>query len=327
MSHPLVSIVIPCYNAEKWIAQTVKSGLAQTWPNKEIIVVDDGSTDGSLEIVKSFGDKVCWETGPNRGGCAARNRGAALAKGDYLQFLDADDLLHPEKIAHQMRSLDGSVDMASTCRLIVSTVPEDDKHALPVMDNLQMEGEKFLVNWHLGKLEELVNPEQNLKVTFGNSSSWVVPRPVFSKVGGWNERLVMCQDSEFFSRVAAACRLVEINADAYGYYRVGIANSVSGGMSRAKAESAFLCCQVVERLLEEIKLEDYRTAIAMGYFGFISRFYPYHGDLIKRAFGQINRVGIPVWKVISAPKLQLISRFIGVRAALTLRNFSRRNSV
>lgn len=99
---PFVSIVIPCYNAEDWIESTIESALAQTWTNYEVVVVDDGSTDGSLEIVKSFGRRIRWETGPNRGGCAARNRGAEIAKGKWIQFLDSDDLLLPECLSSKV---------------------------------------------------------------------------------------------------------------------------------------------------------------------------------------------------------------------------------
>src|SRR5262249_20882568 len=98
----LVSILIPCYNAERWIAQAIESALAQTWYTKEIVVVDDGSTDRSLEVVRKFDGRIRWESGPNRGGGAARNRLLALARGEWLQYLDADDYLLPNKIAHQM---------------------------------------------------------------------------------------------------------------------------------------------------------------------------------------------------------------------------------
>jgi hypothetical protein len=101
----LVSILIPCYNAERWVAQAIDSALAQTWPEKEVIVVDDGSTDGSLEIVKRFGDRVRFHAGPNLGANTARNRLLQLARGEWLQYLDADDFLLPEKVAMQMTFL------------------------------------------------------------------------------------------------------------------------------------------------------------------------------------------------------------------------------
>ncbi len=102
LDQPLVSIIIPCYNAERYIAEAIDSALAQTYPKIEVIVIDDGSTDGSLAVIRSFGDRIRWETGPNRGACAARNRGIALARGALIQFLDADDLLHPNKLERQV---------------------------------------------------------------------------------------------------------------------------------------------------------------------------------------------------------------------------------
>ncbi|MEM2001634.1 MAG: glycosyltransferase [Candidatus Methanomethylicaceae archaeon] len=99
---PLVSIIIPCYNGEKFVAEAIQSALDQTYPNKEVIVIDDGSTDRSLEVIKSFGSKIRWETGPNRGGSAARNRGIQIARGELIQFLDADDVLHPQKLERQV---------------------------------------------------------------------------------------------------------------------------------------------------------------------------------------------------------------------------------
>src|SRR5437773_11525221 len=100
---PLISILIPAYNAEPWIADTIRSALAQTWPRKEIVVVDDGSTDQTLAVARRFASKdVVVTTQENQGAAAARNSALSLCQGDYIQWLDADDLLSPEKVARQM---------------------------------------------------------------------------------------------------------------------------------------------------------------------------------------------------------------------------------
>jgi glycosyltransferase involved in cell wall biosynthesis len=99
---PLVSIIIPCYNNQSFIENAIASAINQTYNNIEIIVIDDGSTDGSLEIIKGFGDKIYWETGKNRGAPLARNRGLELAKGEYIKFLDADDVLLPDCLEKQV---------------------------------------------------------------------------------------------------------------------------------------------------------------------------------------------------------------------------------
>src|SRR5262245_37375401 len=105
MSAPLVSIVIPCYNAERWVATAIESALAQTWTNKEIVVINDGSRDQSLAAARRFeaqGVRVLDQ--PNRGAAAARNAGLRATSGAFVQFLDADDLLAPDKIERQMQA-------------------------------------------------------------------------------------------------------------------------------------------------------------------------------------------------------------------------------
>src|ERR1700748_3370934 len=106
ITRPLVSIIIPVYNAQKYLAETINSALAQTWPNKEIIIVDDGSTDNSFQIAKNFeNDKVRVYYQENRGAGAARNKGLREAKGNYIQFLDADDLISNNKAEEQINLL------------------------------------------------------------------------------------------------------------------------------------------------------------------------------------------------------------------------------
>jgi glycosyltransferase involved in cell wall biosynthesis len=115
MTSPLVSIVIPCFNGADLIGAAIESSLAQAYSNIEVIVIDDGSTDQSLAVIKSFGERIRWETGPNQGGCAARNRGWELAKGTYVQFLDADDVLLPEKLLRQVPVAEKHCDKLSYC--------------------------------------------------------------------------------------------------------------------------------------------------------------------------------------------------------------------
>src|SRR6516225_1986814 len=103
---PLVSILIPAYNAQEWIADTIRSAIEQTWPCKEIIVVDDGSTDGTTEVARRFVSKeVAVVSIKNQGAAAARNHALQLSQGDYIQWLDADDLLAPNKIERQLGTL------------------------------------------------------------------------------------------------------------------------------------------------------------------------------------------------------------------------------
>ena len=100
---PLVSILIPTYNAELWLVETIDSALKQTWSNIEIVVVDDGSKDNTLAVAKRFESslvKVIYQE--NQGQSAAENRALQEAQGDFIQYLDADDLLAPDKIERQI---------------------------------------------------------------------------------------------------------------------------------------------------------------------------------------------------------------------------------
>jgi len=103
---PLVSILIPAYNAEEWITDTLQSAISQTWQRKEIIVVDDGSRDRTAEVARRLASKqVAVVTVPNRGAAAARNHAMRLSQGDFIQWLDADDLLTMDKIERQLAAL------------------------------------------------------------------------------------------------------------------------------------------------------------------------------------------------------------------------------
>jgi glycosyltransferase involved in cell wall biosynthesis len=99
---PLVSVIIPVYNGDRYLGEAIESALAQTYRPIEIIIVDDGSTDNSAQVAKRFSPSVQYVHQPNSGLGAARNCGAGLAKGDYLAFLDADDIWMEDKLTLQM---------------------------------------------------------------------------------------------------------------------------------------------------------------------------------------------------------------------------------
>jgi hypothetical protein len=98
----LVTVVIPCYNAERFVGAAIDSALAQTHPSVEVIVIDDGSTDSSLQVIRSYESRVAVRSKSNAGACAARNDGLELARGEFVQFLDADDVLLPDAVERRL---------------------------------------------------------------------------------------------------------------------------------------------------------------------------------------------------------------------------------
>jgi glycosyltransferase involved in cell wall biosynthesis len=109
----LVSVIIPTFNAETYLAETIGSVLDQDYAPVEVIIVDDGSTDGSIEVARRFGSRVKVLTGPHRGLAATRNRGMAMARGSCFMHLDSDDLLMPRAISILLHYLDGNRDMVT----------------------------------------------------------------------------------------------------------------------------------------------------------------------------------------------------------------------
>jgi glycosyltransferase involved in cell wall biosynthesis len=128
-----VTVVVPCHDAAPFIADTIRSVLGQTRPVDEILVVDDGSSDGSAGIAESFGEPVRVVRQPNRGECAARNRGVQEARGDIIAFLDADDLWHPEKIERQLARFDAQPEVGAVMTS-VAIFEHDTRYCRPFLN-------------------------------------------------------------------------------------------------------------------------------------------------------------------------------------------------
>ena len=219
-----VSILIPCYNAERWVAQAIQSALDQTWPNKEVIVMDDGSTDGSLKAIQSFGERIRWETGPNRGGNAARHRLLELAKGEWLQYLDADDYLLPDKVAGQMEFLAANPDSD----VLYSPVLIDfwsPAGSSPVPNPWPFHtGDRWvaLVRWH--------TPQ---------TGAYLFRRSIMLEAGGWNPAQPYCQDNEMCLRLLMRKARFLLSPKAGAVYRIWGDQTVS-----TRNQTAFLECRL-----------------------------------------------------------------------------------
>ncbi|MEB3269376.1 MAG: glycosyltransferase family A protein, partial [Leptolyngbya sp.] len=112
MSPPTISVIIPVHNREQYVAEAIESILAQTYPATEIWAIDDGSIDGSADVIQGFGDRVHYHYQTNSGAAAARNTGVDLSQGDLLAFLDSDDRWTPEKLTLQLAEFEKNPDLA-----------------------------------------------------------------------------------------------------------------------------------------------------------------------------------------------------------------------
>lgn len=206
----LVSILIPCYNAQRWIAQAIDSALAQTYTPCEVIVVDDGSTDASLDIIRGFGDRIRWETGPNKGGNAARNRLLELARSDWVQYLDADDYLLRAKIELQMRALQVLPDTD----VLYGLVTKESWTECGVSKDLQVIPEPrdpwiLLARWYLPQT---------------GGPLW--RKSALLEVGGWRLDQPCCQEHELYLRLLKAGKRFAYCPHNGAIYRIWSADTV-----------------------------------------------------------------------------------------------------
>ena len=188
MAQPLVSVIIPNYNYARYLPQAIDSVLTQTYAPLEVIVVDDGSRDDSLKVLKSYGERIHWVTQRNQGVAAARNHGARLSQGRYLAFLDADDYWLPTKLERQMERFDQAPELG----LVYCGVDEFNESGASHLRQDGMEG------WVLSELLLMRRP-----AFFGGGSGFVLPRALFGEVGGFDESLSTSADWDLACRLAA----------------------------------------------------------------------------------------------------------------------------
>jgi glycosyltransferase involved in cell wall biosynthesis len=183
-----VTVIIPTYNYARFVNQAVDSALEQTLAPVEVIVVDDGSTDNTIDVLAGYGSRIRVLRQQNRGVAAARNAGAAIAQGNLLAFLDADDVWLPRKLEHQ------------TERFLVE----------PEVGLVHCAEERFdshgaVVERRLDGLEGWLAPTMLLfrpRVILGGGSGVMIEREVFREVGGFDERLTTSADWDLYYRVA-----------------------------------------------------------------------------------------------------------------------------
>jgi glycosyltransferase involved in cell wall biosynthesis len=280
---PLVSILIPAYNSEKWISDTLRSAIAQTWAPKEIIVVDDGSKDQTAVIARRFeADGVRVVTQKNQGAAAARNTAFSLSQGDYIQWLDADDLLSPDKISRQM-------DMAEQL---------ESRRTL-----LSCGYGRFLYRYYraefvptplwsdLPRAEWLVRKMgQNLHMQTG---TWLVSREVTEAAGPWNTKHLGDDDGEYFCRVLLQSDGVRFVPDARVYYRASGAGSLSYiGNSDKKREAQWRSMQLHIGYLRSLEDTPRVHAACVTYMqNWLTFFYPERPDLIAEMQNMASDLG------------------------------------
>jgi glycosyltransferase involved in cell wall biosynthesis len=280
---PLVSILIPAFNAQAWIADAIESAIGQTWPRKEIIVVDDGSTDQTLKLARQFASRVvAVVTQKNQGASAARNHALSLSQGDYFQWLDADDLLSPGKIHKQIEASEECRDTrtlfssgwgcfahrTATARFWPSSLWCD---LLPV-------------EWLLRKMGENLHMQ---------TATWLVSRELTEAAGPWDVRLVNDNDGEYFCRVILASNGIRFVPEARVFYRRVSPCRVSYiGRSDKKKDARFLSMRLHVKYIRSLEDSDRVRAACITYLqNWLINFYPERADIVEELEELARRLG------------------------------------
>jgi glycosyltransferase involved in cell wall biosynthesis len=306
---PLVSILIPAFNAQEFIVETIRSALTQTWPRTEIIIVDDGSTDSTLSIARGFESKnVVVISQQNQGAAAARNRAFSLCQGDYVQWLDADDLLATDKIARQidaLRNYSGERTLLSSAWGHFLCRPRKARfRPSPLWCDLTP------LEWLIRKMEYGVHMQ---------TATWLVSRAVTEGAGKWNINLLGDDDGEYFCRVLLESEFVKFVPESKVYYRITGPGSLSYvGQSAKKLEAQYASCVFHLNYIHKMENSERTRLARLKYLQkYALHFSPESPDLSEKlgqlalSFGGVLRAPTVSWKYI------LIQKIFGLGAAKT----------
>jgi glycosyltransferase involved in cell wall biosynthesis len=256
------SVVVPCYNAVAYVAAAVDSALGQVGAEVEVIVVDDGSTDGSWEVLLGYGDRIRRERQDHGGAARARNRGLALATGDHVLFLDADDLLAPDTIASLGRALAAAPPRSIAAAPWQKLVRDGAGWRSAASDVPDPPGGDPLAGW----LVRIYRPPCALL--------W--PAALVRELGGWDEELTKNQDGDLAMRAfVAGARLVQGRGAPVSYRHYGASStSVAAG---SRVEDVRSCMRVLEKITAALhaagRFEHYRVWVARGWHDLARLYY------------------------------------------------------
>jgi glycosyltransferase involved in cell wall biosynthesis len=307
----LVSILIPAHNAEKWIGDTIRSALNQTWRHIEVIVVDDGSQDHTVAAVQKYAAgnlKVVAQA--NRGAAAARNKAFSLSQGDFIQWLDADDLLAPDKIECQMRAFKKDPDPGILLNGVFGTF---------YFDPCKAKFKKTVLWQDLEPMEWLLNRFEHAGAWM-NPACWLVSRELSEASGPWNEGLSFDDDGEFFCRTVINSTRVKFVPSAKCFYRKGNMRSLSSSKSSAAVDSLIrsmhLCTQHLLALEDSPRTRDACQAYINNSIRSFQYFFP---EVVERASLLAQNLGLqkidPSWN----PRYEISRKFFGHRFSRRLK--------
>lgn len=313
-----VSICIPAQNSGRYIAATLDAALAQTYPDLEVIVVDDGSSDETYDVISRYERYITVLVNETPGGAAAaRNRAFAASKGDAILYLDSDDLIEPTHVA---ALADGLARIGASGLAFGRWARFRESPQEAVFTFRATERDMQSVDWLLTDWGDAAPMTQ--------CGMFLIPRHIISAAGGWDERLSLIDDFEFFARLISASSNMGFAPDARLYYRSGIQGSLSGQKSRKAAESQFLSLILGTGHLLAVRDTQHTRSVCAGLLqGFDYEHFPNHPDLRAKARARVAELGGSSLEPHGPPGFHALRRLIGWRAARRVQRIAEANGL
>lgn len=310
MQKKLISILIPCYNSEALVAETLECCLKQTYENIEVILVDDGSKDKSYEVAKQYeSEQIKVYQQPNSGACVARNLAFKKSSGDYIMYLDADDLICDNYVEALVCGLEGKSQNAIATGQwdrFRREITEAEFPQLKVYKNYANGLELLLDMWETGEM---------LACT-----SYLVPRSLVENVGGWDENVLKNQDGEFFARVLINAGEIIHVAEAKFYYRTGDYLTVSKASSEKKVASMLdTFVSYKKNALAHEDSQRVREALSVNFTLFMYLHGNQYPALYERARQEVKSLGVGYILKSEPERVKKICKWIGFENFLKIR--------
>ena len=312
----LISIILPAFNAEQTIAQTINSLLLQTYNYFELIIVNDGSTDDTEVIINSIVDnRIQYFKQDNKGQCAACNFGLTKAKGKYIKFFDADDVMNNTHLEAQILKLNGRIDAVSSCKW--GRFYNDNLDTLKFVPETVWKDMNTL-DWLRGALTQ--------RHDMMGGCLWLIPKSILDKIGGWDERLSLNNDFEFSVRLLLNTSNVFFAENAELHYRSGALNSLSKSTSEEKYEAAFLSNYLgCSYLLKADNSNEMKLLCANRFQEWVFDIYPKYPEVVKKFERQIKLWGGSTIKMQGGIILKFLTKVLGWKNSKKIKLFLNKN--
>jgi glycosyltransferase involved in cell wall biosynthesis len=239
MGDPLVSVVMPAYNVAEYIGHAIESVLAQTFRNWELIVVDDGSLDGTGDVCREHGDRIIYRRRQNSGVARARNEGVRLARGELVAMLDADDYWYPQKLAKQVETLGRHEEADFVCTNYRYLYNGEESCETAFEGN---ELVRELAGRHGGDSITLARSDfpRFFLSPFGHTTTSVFRKALFLEVGGYDERFSVAEDMHLWFRYLARCRSLIALRSPLAVYRIRQGSSTRNPDARGNEQTTLV---------------------------------------------------------------------------------------